>query len=164
MEKRKYVIAGPWDKGRCVAMVTYGNKYIIAKCKEAHSSLKRIENGLNAFVNGGKNNEDGLYYFFNLYVKKYPNKQMSVTILLETDDTLELLKREQLELDKGRSTKKFLNNQVEAYIPMYDDETKMHGWIPPHAVLNFKNWLKASRQEREALWLPKKKSAKKTAE
>jgi len=39
-----------------------------------------------------------------------------------------------------------LNNQVEAYIPAYNEEKKMYGWIPPVAVLQFNNWLKSQRK------------------
>lgn len=57
-------------------------------------------------------------------------------------NALELLKAEQRALDAGRNDPACLNNNVLAYIPDYNDETGMYGWIRPGAVLNFKNWLK----------------------
>lgn len=144
MKKKPYVIASGHDKhGSCVAKITYDDKkYVIVKCKQAYGSLKRIENGLNAFIRGGTNNPNGLYFHLYNYVKKHPHKDFKVQILLESDNSYELLKLEQTELDEGRKNRAFLNNQVSAYIPPYDEVNRAYGWIPPHAVLNFNNWLK----------------------
>jgi hypothetical protein len=118
---------------------------VIVKCKEAYSSLKRIENGLNSFIRGGVNNPDGLYFHLYNHVKKNPGKDFMVEILLESDNAYELLKFEQAELNKGIKDRSFLNNQTAAYIPAYNEDEKAYGWIPPHAVLNFRNWLKNNK-------------------
>lgn len=148
MKKKPYVIASGNDKhGSCVAKITYdGKKYVIVKCKEAYGSLKRIENGLNAFIRGGSNSPTGLYFYLYNYVKKHPHKDFKVEILLESDNAYELLKLEQTELDAGKKKRAFLNNQVSAYIPPYDEDNQAYGWIPPHAVLNFNNWLKKRKK------------------
>ena len=52
-----------------------------------------------------------------------------------------LLKNEQLYLDEGRYDPRCLNNQIEAYIPKYNENTGMYGWIPKNAVMNFNRWL-----------------------
>lgn len=151
MKHKPYVIAsGALKTGSCIAKVTYDNKkFIIVKCKDAYGSLKRIENGLNAFIRGGINNADGLYFHLYNYVKKHPRKDFKVTILLESDNTYELLKREQVELDNGIGNKDFMNNQLSAYIPAYNDDNRSYGWIPPHAVLNFYNWFKKTNKARK---------------
>lgn len=149
MKPKPYVIAGPFSVGKCVAKITYGDKkYVIVKCKEAYSSLKRIENGLNAFIRGGANNPEGIYHFFYNHIAKNPDQQFKVEILLENDSAYLLLQREQEELDNGRKNRNFMNNQTAAYIPMYNDENKAYGWIPPIDVLNFKNWLSKRKQVR----------------
>ena len=147
MLKKSYVIASGNDKhGSCVVKITYDNKkYVIAKCKSAYDSLKRIENGLNAFIRGGTNNPDGLYFHFYNYIKRRPNKNLSVQVLLESESAYELLKLEHTLIQEGMKNKDFLNNQTEAYIPMYNDNTKAYGWIPTHAVLNFNNWRKKNK-------------------
>ena len=146
MKKRPYTIAGPFQVGSCVVKITYdGKKYVIAKCKAAYDSIKRIENGLNAFIRGGNNNPDGLYFHLYNYVKKHPHKDFKVEILLESDNAYELLKREQIELNAGVNDRRFLNNQTYAYLPPYNEDNKAYGWIPPHAVLNYNNWLKKNK-------------------
>lgn len=159
MKLKPYTIAsGAMLAGSCVIKVTYdGKKYIIVKCKEAYGSLKRIENGLNAFIRGGVNNPDGLYFHFNNYIKKHPHKNFKVEILRESENAYELLKLEQIELDRGKSNKAFLNNQIFAYIPPYNPITLAYGWIPPHAVLNFNNWLERTKASRK----PARKISKK---
>lgn len=145
MKQKPYVIAsGAMQAGQCVLKITYdGKKYIIAKGKEGYGTLKRIENSLNAFIRGGNNDPSGVYFHFFNYIKKNPHKNFVVEVLLESDSAYELLKREQTELDSGKNDRRFMNNQVNAYVPEWKDDTKMYGnWIPPHAVMNFRNWLK----------------------
>lgn len=144
MKHNPYTFAsGAMQTGQCVLRITYdGKKYVIAKGKEGFATLKRIENGLNAFIRGGINNPDGVYFHFYNYIKKNPRKEFKVDVLLESDSAYELLKLEQQELDKGKKDRRFMNNQVSAYIPQWNEDTKMYGnWIPPHAVMNFRNWL-----------------------
>jgi hypothetical protein len=158
MKPKPYTIAsGAMLAGSCVLKITYdGKKYVIVKCKEAYGSLKRIENSLNAFIRGGVNNPEGLYVHLYNYVKKNPHRDFKVEILLESENCYHLLKQEQIELDRGKSNKAFLNNQVFAYIPPYNDVTRAYGWIPPHAVLNFNNWLERTKAARK----PAKKLSK----
>lgn len=148
MKQKPYVIASGHDKhGSCVVKITYDDKkYVIVKCKQAYDALKRIENGLNAFIRGGTNNPNGLYFHLYNYVKKHPHKEFKIQILLESDNAYKLLKLEQTELDAGKTNKAFLNNQTEAYIPAYNEDNRAYGWIPPHAVLNFNNWLKKRKK------------------
>lgn len=157
MKPKPYVIAsGAMQIGSSVMKITYdGKKYIIVKCKMAYNSLKSIENSLNAFIRGGKNNPDGMYFHFFNYIKKHPHKEFIVEKLIESDNAYELLKREQLELYKGLMDRAFMNNQVNAYIPAYNEDNRAYGWIPAHAVLNFNNWLKKNKP-------PKNKAKKPT--
>ncbi len=152
MKDKPYIIAsGAMQAGSCVIKVTYDNKkYIIIKCKEGYASLKRIENALNAYIRGGVNNPDGLYFHFYNYIKKNPHKEFQVEVLLESASAYELLKREQTELNNGISDRRFMNNQVTAYIPAYNEDNRAYGWIPSHAVLNFNNWYKKNKPKSKA--------------
>lgn len=153
IKEKPYVIRGNQKlQTPCIVKITYGNRYVIAKCKLQSAGLKRIEDNVNSFIRGGKNNPDGLYYFFLNYIKRQPGHKFKVQTLLASENAYELLKREQEELEKGFQSKKIMNNQAQAYIPNYNEEKEMYGgWIPQIAVLNFNNWLK------------KRKKAKKTA-
>lgn len=143
MKQKPYVFAsGAMQAGSCIVKIVYdGKKYIIVKCKMGYNSLKNIENSLNAFIRGGKNNPSGLYFHFFNYIKKHPHKNFTVKVLLESNNAYELLKLEQQELYKGINDRSFMNNQLDAYIPQYDEDNRAYGWIPGHAVLNFNNWL-----------------------
>lgn len=146
MKEKPYNIIGDlWSDKPSLVKISYGNKYVIAKCKKQSSSLKAIENSLNAFIRGGVNNPEGLYYHLFNYVKEHPSNRFKVTCLLETDNVYHLLKAEQEELDKGAHSPNFLNNQTEAYIPEYDYDEKSFGWISQNYVLNFRKWLKSRK-------------------
>lgn len=154
MKEKLYVIRGnnKNQQESCVVKITYGNRYVIAKFKTQSAGLKRIEDNVNSFMRGGTNNPDGLYYHLLNYVKRQPQHRFKVQTLLFSDNPYELLKREQEELDKGRKDKNFLNNQIQAYIPQYNEEKKMYGgWIPQIAVLNFNNWLKNRKTKKIAV-------------
>ena len=159
MKPKPYVRAsGAMQIGSSVMKVTYDDKkYIIVKCKMAYNSLKSIENSLNAFIRGGINNPEGLYFHFFNYIKKHPHKNFKVEKLIESDNAYDLLKREQQELYNGLNDRSFMNNQVTAYIPSYNEDNKAYGWIPAHSVLNFNNWLKKNKPP-----VVKPKKAKKT--
>lgn len=139
------IIGDLWCEIPSLVKIKYGKKYVIAKCKKQSSSLKTIENSLNAFIRGGKNNPNGIYFHLFNYVKDNPDNKFEVTCILETENIYHLLKAEQQELDKGRNNPDFLNNQTEAYIPEYDFDDKSFGWIKQNYVLNFRKWLKSKK-------------------
>ncbi len=142
MLTKPYIIRGDNWCESSVIKIKYGNKYVIAKCKSQPATLKTIENGLNAFIRGGKNNPAGIYFHLFNYVNEHPGNKFKVEPLLESDNGYLLLKREQQELDAGKTNPNFLNNQLEALIPAYNDETDSFGWLSKNNVLNFKKWLK----------------------
>lgn len=142
MLEKPYVICGDNYAAASVVKIRYGNKYVIAKCKSQPATLRNIENGLNAFIRGGKNNPAGIYCHLFDYVKEHPDNKFKVETILETENAYALLKKEQEELDAGRGNPNFLNNQLEATIPEYDESTDTFGWISKNSVLNFRKWLK----------------------
>lgn len=144
MKEKPYIIRGNTWCDSCVVKIKYGNVYVIAKMKSQPAGLKNIENSLNAFIRGGKNNESGIYYHLYNYVKAHPNNKFKVETLLESDNGYLLLKREKEELMKGKDNPQFLNNQVEPLIPEYNDETDTFGWLKKNEVLNYYRWLKIS--------------------
>lgn len=148
MLEKPYIIRGnTWCEGSIVK-ISYGKAYVIAKCKSQPDALKRIENGLNAFIRGGKNNPVGIYYHLYNYVQAHPDNKFKVETLLETDNGYQLLKKEKQELDKGKTNPQFLNNQLEPLIPAYNDETDMFGWLKKNEVLNYNKWLKSNKKSK----------------
>ena len=158
MLPKQYIIRGDnYLDTPCLVKISYGPKYVIAKCKSQPATLRNIENSLNSFLRGGKNNETGLYYFLNEYVKKHPGLVFKVETILVSESAYQLLIREQLELEAGK--KLLLNNQVEAYVPStLHDNGRYGGWILPIDVTNFRTWLKKHKKELAAA---KRKKVKK---
>lgn len=153
MLTKPFIIRGNNWAEQSVVKVSYGSKFVIVKCKSQPGYLKTMENDLNAFMRGGVNREHGLYFHLYNFVKKNPNLVFKVETILESADGYLLLKAEQEQLDLHRNNKHFLNNQVNAYIPRYNEETQMYGWLTKNSVLNFQKWMKTSRVR------PKRKSA-----
>lgn len=142
MKEKPYIIRGNTWCEASVIKIKYGNVYVIAKCKSQPAALKSIENSLNAFIRGGKNNPAGTYFHLFNYVKEHPGNKFKVETLLESESGYLLLKKEKQELVKGFINPNFLNNQVEPHIPEYDPETDSFGWLTKNHVLNYKKWLK----------------------
>ena len=153
MKERPYRIVGSRDyRAGCVVKITYNGKYVVAKCKDSFQGLLAIERGLNAFLRGGKNNPDGYFCHFYAFVKANPDAKEGIraTYLSEENDTpYQLLVLEQQALDAGRDDPNMLNNQTMAHIPPYDEATGLYGWLPPAAVLNYRNWLKRRKRARK---------------
>ena len=142
MKPKPYIIQSSRLVEKCVCRINYGDKYVISKLKHLNQGLDRIENALNAYIRGGKNNHSGLYYHLFEHVMQNPGLKFKVEVLLESENGYELLKKEQTELDLGRKDPNFLNNQTVAYIPEYDPDKEMYGWLTKNEVLNFRKWLK----------------------
>lgn len=154
MKPKPYILRGDTKSYEsAVIKISYGKKYVIAKCKTQARYLKTMENDLNAFLRGGKNSPAGTYFHLYNYVKAHPGGIFKVECLLESNNGYLLLKKEQEELDLGRNNPNFMNNQVNALVPAYDDALDSFGWISKAYVLNFQKWFKTVRKR------PKKASA-----
>lgn len=142
----------------CVYKLWYGDVYLIVKGKTLSGSIYLIEKGYAAFIaaGGGSGNQEGgvgqhewdgvnSYYFkFYRYMHKNPGLTSKVEVLLESNNPYELLKLEQIELQKSIRDKKCLNSNLNAYIPKYRAKTKSYGWINKGYVLSFKKFVKNS--------------------
>lgn len=128
----------------CVYKLSFNEKYLIIKAKDHLASIETIQKCLNQFMRNSElqRKPDNLYYHFFSHVEGSKEGVFETEILLESANQYELLKTEQLELDKGMNDKKCLNNTTQAYIPQYNEITGHFGWITKGAILNFKKWLK----------------------
>lgn len=128
----------------CVYKLSFNDKYVIVKAKDHESSVNGIQKSLNQFMRDSElqRKPDNLYFHFFSHVEKEYEGKFVVDIILESDNAYELLKAEQIELDKSVLDKKCLNNTTLAYIPQFNELTGLYGWIKKQSVLNFKKWLK----------------------
>lgn len=140
----------------CVYKLSYGDRYIIAKGKTLAGSIFLFEKGYAYFLLGGggtgnevsgtghKEGEGKNTFYFKIYkyIKEHPNLEFNLQVLLESNNGYQLLKTEQLELNKAIRDKKCLNSNIEAYIPQYRTKTKSYGWISNGYVHAFKKFLK----------------------
>lgn len=159
MLAKPYIIRGDnYCDESCVVEISYGffdtkaqreapKPYVIAKMKKQAAGLKSIEDSLNAFIRGGKNNPGGIYFHLFNYVNDNPGQEFKVKTLLNIDNGYQLLKTEQLLLDAGRGNLLCLNNQLEAYIPAYNEDTKSYGWITRQNVMLFQKFMKARKKK-----------------
>lgn len=128
----------------CVFKLVYNERYVIVKAKSMDGTCKGIQKSLNQFLDGSNCQRDpgNMYYHFFTYVEKNEGHTFSVQLIMETTNAYELLKAEQILLDGAKKNKKCLNNNVDAYIPQYNDSTDMYGWIPKWCYLSFMKWKK----------------------
>lgn len=129
-----------------VYKLTYAGKYIIVKGKTIDGSLYLVEKGWWWF-NDKKADEGVLYLHFYRHIKSHKNGRFTVKVILATTDQRELLMREQQELDKARYDKKCLNNNTEAYIPAWNENTGKYLWMDKMAVLTLKKYLKSPQRK-----------------
>ena len=103
MLDKPYIIRGNnHSEESCVIKISYGKKYVIAKCKTQARYLKTMENDLNAFIRGGKNSPAGTYFHLYNYVKAHPGGIFKVECLLESSNGYLLLRKEQEETGYGQ--------------------------------------------------------------
>ncbi len=139
-----FYIPEPPDKNYCVIKLYYATKYVIIKAKNVKSSCQIIQKSLNQYLRGSDAQQDkgNLYIHLFAYIKEHPDKDFKIKIILQDENIYHLLKSEQQELDKARFDKNCLNNNTDAYLPLFNEDTNSYGWVPMNAYLNFKKWLK----------------------
>ncbi len=140
----------------CVYRLFYGDRYIIAKGKTLAGSIFLLQKGYAYFLvgGGGSGNElsgeghkeaDGkntFYFKFYRFVSKNPHLSSRIELIIESNNGYQLLKNEQIALNKAIRDKKCLNSNIYAYIPQCRSKVGMYGWISKAHYLNFKRFLK----------------------
>lgn len=132
-----------------VYKLSYAGKYIIIKGKSLAGSLIILVDTLNSFKKKNKERfADHLYTHWYNHINKNDSGRFTVKVIAKIDKKttyIDLLKIEQQELEGARYDTNCLNNQIEAYIPKYNETTGMYGWLPATDVMNFKKWLNSPR-------------------
>jgi hypothetical protein len=138
------------DKKEVVYHLSYAGKFLIVKGKTLCGSLIIIANTWEQFTRGRDRFKDHLYtHLYNHVWGKsgYPFKVNIIAKVGPKFSQYELLKREQMELDKHRYNTLCLNNAIDVYIPKYNEETGMYGWLEKTAVMNFNRYLESKQRE-----------------
>lgn len=141
------------DVNYVVYRLSYAGKYIIIKGKTLAGSLIIIADTLASFDPNNPRFKGHLYTHLYTHLMDNPGGRFRVKIIAsaqQEEDYYQLLKSEQMELDAARFDQTCLNNQVEAYIPNYNEKTAMYGWLPRTAVMNFKKWLTSKERKDHA--------------
>ena len=126
----------------CIYKLWYLNKYIIVKCKTLFRSKENIESGLKYFFKNtpkGRKETDYFHLFF-VFVLDNPFNDFSIEIIFESENPLELLKREFLEKQKAKSDENCLNNSFDVYVPKNTQVNGKKSWINRGYYLNFMQW------------------------
>lgn len=126
------------ELGHTVYKLYYGDRYVVNKGKTLAGSLFLMQKGLGYYLAYDHHKESKFEkdYFsaFYEFIRKNPNKAFRVEIVLTSADAYEILKTEQLELNKAMKYKKCLNGNIQSYVPTLNPKTGMHGWITPEQV------------------------------
>lgn len=135
------------SQGPCVYKLSCNDRYVIIKSKDHVTSVNSIQKGYNQFLRNSpvQRSRDNLYFHFYSYAEKAKDATFAVEVLLESESAYELLKFEHQKLKESLKDKKCLNNNTEPYIPNYNEDTLMYGWIPKSAVMSYKKWLKTHK-------------------
>lgn len=134
-----------------VYQLSYSGKFIVIKGKTLVGSLIIIANTFNQYNSNSKRFKLHLYRHLYDHFIDNPNGRFRIKVLAKINKKTshyDLLKREQMELDKNRYNPLCLNNSIEAYIPNYNEETQTFGWLPRHSVMNFQRYLTSKERTR----------------
>lgn len=130
--------------GACVFRFWYGEKYVIVKSKSFIGGIVCVESGFRALSKKPRDEwpEDHLYTHLFDYMIANPDQELEVDLIIESQNPYRLLVIEQKELMLCQKDPNCLNNTVDAYVPVYNEDTQLFGWINKGYVLAFYRWKK----------------------
>lgn len=132
------------DIEEVVYQLSYAGKFIIVKGKTLCGSLKIIAATFEQFGNRNPRFKLHLYKLLYNHFIRHKDSRFTVKVLAKVGPKItqyQLLKREQMELDKHKYNPKCLNNTDRAYIPDYNPKTDAFGWLSKASVTKFQMWL-----------------------
>lgn len=140
------------DVHEIVYRLSYAGKFIIIKGRTLAGSLIIIANAYKQYIDDPEDDRWKVHLYKHFYDHYLSNtdSRFRVKTLAKVGgkiDQYQLLKREQMELDKYKRTSECLNNNTGAYIPAYKPATNMYGWIAWTAVMSFKRWLDSKERK-----------------
>lgn len=137
------------DIEQVVYKLSFAGKFIIVKGKTLYGSLLIIGDTFDYFTLNKNKYKKHLYIrLYNHYIK-HRHMRFTVRVLAKKDrktGQFDLLKREQMELDKYFNKPECLNNTKDAYVPQFQPVSRKYGWMEPSEVRRFKRWLKSAQR------------------
>lgn len=127
----------------CVFRLYCNEKYVVVKGKSLCGSLSMVNDALDNFSKKDRSEwpTDHLYYHFIGYILDQTEEvEYSASLLAMSRSAYELLKVEQMQLWENSEDPDCLNNCFDAYIPTYNEEKGMYGWINRGVYANFMKW------------------------
>jgi len=138
------------DISELVYRLSYSGKFIIVKGRTLAGSLIIINNTYLQYNKDSKRFKGHLYRHLYDHYNENPGGRFRIRILDKKSrktDQYKVLKREQMELDRLRYDPNCLNNELEAYIPLYNELTDTYGWLNKSVVMNFKRYLNSKERQ-----------------
>jgi hypothetical protein len=133
----------PKDIHELVYKLSYAGKFIIIKANTLGGSLKTISDTFEQFSRMNPRFDKHLYRNLYSHYIKHPGMRFRIKVLAKVGPKTtqyQVLKREQMELDKAKYDPQNLNNTDHAYIPEYKPATDTFGWLTKATVAKFKAW------------------------
>lgn len=137
------------DVNEVVYKLSYSGKFIIVKGKTLAGSLIIISKTYLQYKQDSKRFTGHLYKHLYDHFKANESGRFRIKTLAKKgrkSSQYDVIKREQMELDRNRYNPLCLNNQLEAYIPLYNPSTDSYGWLDRITVMNFKRWLSSKER------------------
>lgn len=132
------------DIEELVYRLSYAGKFVIVKGHTLAGSLIIISDTYEQYDSIKPRFVNHLYKrLYDHYIDNLGGK-FAIKILAQKykgASQYDLLKREQMELDRHRYDPNCLNNRWEAYVPKYNKDTDKYGWISKSAVEEYKQYL-----------------------
>lgn len=137
------------DIQEVVYRLSYAGKFIIVKGNTLAGSLIIINNTYSQYGKDKKRFKKHLYGRLYSHVVSNPTGKFTVKVLtyrLPVVSQFDLLRREQMELDKNQGNPLCLNNRWDAYVPNYNKDTDKYGWISKDAVMQLRRYLNSKER------------------
>lgn len=133
------------ELGSTVFKLFCGDRYIIHKGKSLATGIFFLQKGYGYFIayehyKDLKLNPDYYKKFYD-YIRRNPDKPFKVEIIKTSLDAYEVLVAEQLALNENIKDKKMFNNNLQAYVPKFNEKTGLYNWITVDQVNRFYSYL-----------------------
>lgn len=98
--------------------IWFGKKFYIARAKSVNSFVDNLGKQIRTNLKKDELNDEGLLYHVVKHIRRLRPLNGTVEMIGSYDTALELMKQEQLLLDKNESDPMCLNNNEQAYVPI----------------------------------------------
>jgi hypothetical protein len=134
-----------------VYRLSYAGRYIIIKGASLLGSLTIMDDAYKQYAPDKQRFSTHLYrhWFQHFFLTEDTGRFRMKTLakLNAKTSQYQLLKREQMELDKARYDYRCLNNEIDIYIPKWNQTKNAFGWLSVSAVANFKRWMQSKERK-----------------